>query len=969
MLHHLCIAMHFSTIMTDNVDSVIILPNFLGKIFGKFKQVELQQDTVLLMGKDGKTKSYSTFHIETFPQFTSSILGIQLSFLCEQELVSVRFLSKANVEQFYQDLEAKIAQNILNKLKPAITIFDRLAKNQYLRDSDIPLLESQIDPLISKYIENKEILHRYFDNQTIQALDYICNVMTVGKIKQEVVRRDYERKRLVERNHFFDVIESNPLTQQQRLAVIRNNDINMVLAAAGTGKTSVMVAKALDLIDSGVATSKEILILAYNKDAATELTERLEARAEAANLDLSESPSISTFHALGRNIIKSCGKSVRLSKFAEDSAKLDEWFTKWLENYIQEDPDNLLSFISLSYQPIDPFQFKTKQEYDAYVRDNEYRTLQGERVRGYQELLIANWFFMNGIPYEYEPRYVSKRRIEIGFDYKPDFGLGDGVYLEHFGIDRQGKTRPDIDAVKYNNDIVRKRQLHQEHNTTLLETYHYNWTENNLYKRLEQLMHQQFIAIRPKTDKEIREALENSGIFKESKNRYLKCLQAIRTERLDYAQVLKRLQKANVAHAKQYADFLMRIHDAYVKKLSEAQEIDFDDMILQATTLIKNGSFIPKWKHILVDEFQDISMARLELLKEIYSKGPRPIWTVVGDDWQSIYRFSGGKLEVTTQFGRMIGSHMLSKLEKTYRYNNSIANTAGRFIMQNPEQYKKDVETHTQVTSSCVHLYDSYVLKEGKRESNISLKALEIYKQIHKEHPEASIAILARYRYLIKEARDVIKDTNVKFWTFHGSKGLEADYCILLGFFQGKTGFPNNNKEDAVVEALLPTLDDYPHSEERRLFYVALTRAKKESYLIADATAPSEFINELLSPQYNIDIVSEGFKDKYRKIFKCPICSTGYFVLRAGKFGNFYSCTSGSVCRSSPRVCEKCGSPSIDSENTSTCQNPNCRNAFPICDKCGRPMRLREGKFGKFWGCSGYGIKDDPCSNTRKYFM
>ena len=969
MLHHLCIAMHFSTIMTNNVDSVIILPNFLGKIFGKFKQVELQQDTVLLMGKDGKTKSYSTFHIETFPQFTSSILGIQLSFLCEQELVSVRFLSKANVEQFYQGLEEKIAQNILNKLKPAITTFDRLAKNKYLRDSDIPLLESQLDLLISKYIENKEILHRYFDNQTIQALDYICNVMPVGKIKQEVVRQDYERKRLVERNHFFDVIESNPLTQQQRLAVIRNNDINMVLAAAGTGKTSVMVAKALDLIDSGVVTSEEILILAYNKDAATELTERLEARAKAANLDLSESPSISTFHALGRNIIKSCGKSVRLSKFAEDSAKLDEWFTKWLENYIQEDPDNLLSFISLSYQPIDPFQFKTKQEYDAYIRDNEYRTLQGERVRGYQELLIANWFFMNNIPYEYEPRYVSKRRIEIGFDYKPDFGLGDGVYLEHFGIDRQGKTRPDIDAVKYNNDIVRKCQLHQEHNTTLLETYHYNWTENNLYKRLEQLMHQQFIAIRPKTDKEIREALENSGIFKESKNRYLKCLQAIRTERLDYTQVLKRLQKANVAHARQYTDFLMRIHDAYVKKLNEAQEIDFDDMILQATMLIKNGSFTPKWKHILVDEFQDISMARLELLKEIYSKEPRPIWTVVGDDWQSIYRFSGGKLEVTTQFGKMIGSHTLSKLEKTYRYNNSIADTAGHFIMRNPEQYKKDVVTHTQVNDSCVHLYDSYVMKEGKRESNISLKALEIYNQIRKQHPDASIAILARYRYLIKEAKDVIKDTNVKFWTFHGSKGLEADYCILLGFFQGKTGFPNNNKEDAVVEALLPTLDDYPHSEERRLFYVALTRAKKESYLIADATAPSEFINELLSPQYNIDIVSEGFKDKYRKIFKCPVCSTGYFALKVGKFGNFYSCTSGSVCRSSPRVCERCGSPSIDTENVSTCQNPNCRNSFPICDKCGRPMRLREGKFGKFWGCSGYGIKDDPCSNTRKYFM
>ncbi len=126
---------------------------------------------------------------------------------------------------------------------------------------------------------------------------------------------------------------------------------------------------------------------------------------------------------------------------------------------------------------------QTKDEYDRYVNDNDYRTLQGERVRGYQELLIANWLFSHSVEYEYEPRYVSKRRIEIGFDYKPDF-LGDGVYLEHFGIDRQGRTRADINAQEYNANIQRKRELHAEHNTTLLETYHYNWVENTLYKRL-----------------------------------------------------------------------------------------------------------------------------------------------------------------------------------------------------------------------------------------------------------------------------------------------------------------------------------------------------------------------------------------------------------------------------------------------------------------------------------------------------
>lgn len=101
--------------------------------------------------------------------------------------------------------------------------------------------------------------------------------------------------------------------------------------------------------------------------------------------------------------------------------------------------------------------------------------------------------------------------------------------------------------------------------------------------------------------------------------------------------------------------------------------------------MIKDGSFKPKWKHILVDEFQDISMDHLELLKEIYQKEPRSIWTVVGDDWQSICRFSSGKLEVTTQFNKMNGSHTLNKLEKTYCYNNSIADTAWHFIMQNPE--------------------------------------------------------------------------------------------------------------------------------------------------------------------------------------------------------------------------------------------------------------------------------------------
>src|SRR5690606_12507649 len=129
---------------------------------------------------------------------------------------------------------------------------------------------------------------------------------------------------------------------------------------------------------------------------------------------------------------------------------------------------------------------------------------------------------------------------------------------------------------------------------------------------------------------------------------------------------------------------------------------------------------------------------------------------------------------------------------------------------------------------------------------------------------------------------------------------------------------------------------------------------------------PSVFIDELLTSQYDLNIVSEGFKERFRKVYKCSLCSDGYYKLRSGKYGEYYSCTSGSICKSKPRKCNKCGAPSIDTANKSTCNNESCGNEINICDKCGRPMRIREGKFGKFLGCSGYDLLNDQCKNTKK---
>jgi len=308
----------------------------------------------------------------------------------------------------------------------------------------------------------------------------------------------------------------------------------------------------------------------------------------------------------------------------------------------------------------------------------------------------------------------------------------------------------------------------------------------------------------------------------------------------------------------------------------------------------------------------------------------------------------------------------MTKLEKTFRYNSSIAETAGTFIMENPEQYRKQVVTAEVVDKPQVFLLDSKIGNKSELEG----RTCQIISKILEHEPNSKIAILARYNYLLSNTRTQVKERNIvgdiKYWTFHSSKGLEADHCILIGFFQGKTGFPNENREENVVEALLPTLDTFKHSEERRLFYVAITRARKKCYILGDPTAPSDFIIELLSPKYNLNIGSKTFDKQYREIFKCHLCTTGYYRLQESKFGPFYSCSSGPSCRSKPRKCEKCGAPSLDQRGSSVCNNLNCRDTMKICSVCGRPMKLRDGKFGKFWGCSGYGISDDQCKHTEK---
>ncbi len=938
--------------------------NFIGRIFGADK-ICIENGKVQSTKKGVVVSSISLSECIVFAVYENGIFGGKLTIDKNGRKVQIKFLKSDTDDKFLDILNTIIANNIEAYVGSSYDFFNLYALTEYPRDSRLDLLSNFCGYVANAYKKQSELWKKYISSETFEKAQLL---ISNHPIDLGALRSKYEAIFLEKRKAFFDRVESNPLTQEQRLGVLRSNEKNMVLAAAGTGKTSVIVAKALDLIDRKLASPSEILVLAYNRDAAEELQERLADKAKKSNIDLETPPQISTFHALGRKLLRESGVPTHMSVFTEDDFKLKQWVTKWIEDYLRADTSRVYDLIELSTQPVNPFDFKSKAVYERYIRDNEFRTLNNELVKGYQELQIANFLFINRVQYRYEAPYVSKRRINIGFDYKPDFHLeGTNIYIEHFGVDRNGKTRPDIDAIKYVESMKSKRALHKECETVLIETFHYEWCENTLLSGLRDKLASKGIKLDPMDPNEIFEKLNKEGHIANWSDLMKKALQAIRVERLTKELMKSRFELAKIHRPEKYSELLDALHQGYVTELNNQNAIDFDDMIIRAIQVVTQGKFKPNWKYILVDEFQDISAARMEFIQSLVEKGPDPSLTVVGDDWQSIYRFSGGKLELTTRFGEMVGSYTETKLQKTFRYNNSIANTAGQFIMENPEQFKKHIETHSKVNQPQVFLLDD---KVGNQQG-VYERVLEVVQKIRENDASGSVAIIARYNYLLQEAKQAISSArlsnNINFWSFHRSKGLEADYCILIGFFQGKSGFPNENRNEAIIEALLPSLDSYPHSEERRLLYVGITRARHKSYIIADPTAPSDFITELLAPKYEINIVSKTFQEQYRKIFKCPNCEDGYLRLISGKFGEFYSCSTGQGCDvGKARVCTKCRAPSIDTRNASVCNNISCRNTMKICDKCGRPMKIRDGKFGQFWGCSGYGIKDDQCKNTSR---
>ena len=336
------------------------------------------------------------------------------------------------------------------------------------------------------------------------------------------------------------------------------------------------------------------------------------------------------------------------------------------------------------------------------------------------------------------------------------------------------------------------------------------------------------------------------------------------------------------------------VFERYQETLSGLGQIDFHDMIDKATEHVEAGRYRSPFGYILVDEFQDISPARARLLKALLDQSPSARLFAVGDDWQAIFRFAGSDIAVMRDFGKRFGAGERIDLETTFRCPEPIAAAATRFVLANPAQIRKKVRSTRQADGPCVHVG----LAEEKGLSLLSEALDRIAADAAARREESSVLLLGRYRHLrppdLSGLASRYPRLRLSFMTVHGSKGLEADYAVVLGLCSGRHGFPAEIADDPLLDLVLAAPDEHPNAEERRLLYVAMTRARRQVFLLADGGPPSPFVRELIEATPGAAV----FGRSPEKDAPCPRCVEGRLVRRenARSRSVFYGCSNWPYC-------------------------------------------------------------------------
>ena len=603
--------------------------------------------------------------------------------------------------------------------------------------------------------------------------------------------------------------------------------------------------------------------------------------------------------------------------------------------------------------------YKTLKDRLSEFNDEQIRceTIQNEFVKSKEELILANWLFINGIKYEYERSYEKQTSTPEKRQYTPDFYLSDyGIYLEHYGINKYGRTPQYTQEQEreYLKGIEWKRKTHLENNTKCIETFSYEFTDGTIFTKLLQIFKENNIEIKPLNDEDIKDSINKIYLGQEFNSLFNLICTFLNLYKAQYSdkngfEHFKSLHFDTAYEKNRTQTFLYiceSVYDYYIQEIRKQGKIDFDDMILQSIKALDNSNEF-KYKYIIVDEFQDISQSRKNFLQKLIEHGNSKLFAV-GDDWQSIYRFAGCDVNIFLHFADMFEDAKLNKITSTHRNSEELQNIVEPFITANPEQFKKHIMSQKHQKDPIRIIYH-----DNNREGAFT-KALD---NIYAIDNNAEILVLGRNRHdincLTTNDFKIINNTEIKskkydtlkitYKTVHQSKGLECDYVILLSGDDAKNGFPNKMEDDKLLQLVLGQESKFPYAEERRLFYVALTRTKSIVYILADNVKTSTFVEEIeeRSKIENPDLLSKAELKKYL----CPWCKSGGLVVRETTINSnkFYGCSNYPFCKYT-----------INDLKAVVTNNR--------CPECGDFLVLRNGANGRFIGCHNY----PRCKHTKQ---
>jgi len=674
--------------------------------FGRQDAVLAHQPTGLRVADDAKKQLLPFARMYAQPEVKHGLFWSDLYITTARKTYLYRGFSRSRLRRLAallnQGLQNHVEQQLQTEYANAGAIKSELRafldSSVYRRDSERRAIVNRCQQLS---LTTAPLRERFATSRQQSLFKQLATFIAASEDKVKKANARFVRQEEIRFKSFFDTIEKNPLTKAQRRACLINEDRNLVLAGAGTGKTSTMIGRAGYLLASEQTRPEQILMLAFAKKAAEEMQERQDKCLRP--MLQQATPTIKTFHALGLEIIGTVeGKWPTISVFAEDNAALVRFVEELIGRLMQDATYN--------------------RQADLFCSSPLYPKSMAEFTQ-----LLAEFLML------FKQSYLTLAELTA-------------------------------QLAKPKNEMQRFSLL--------------------------------------------------TALFKP-------------------------------------------VLAAYQQHLSERNEIDFADMIGKAIEYIESGRYRSPYQHILVDEFQDISQPRARLIKALLDQRDDAVLFAVGDDWQAIYRFSGSDLSVTQRFSAMFGASSVTALDTTFRFNNQIGDVASAFVLQNPAQLEKAINSVDVVSQPAVSLIKA---KEAKRGLHQALNAIH-QQAMNQPEKKTSVAVLARFNFLLgdgspKELKLQMETQypllDLQFMSVHASKGKEADYVIVLGMNNGKYGFPSQKESDPILELLLPEKESFPDAEERRLFYVALTRAKHRVYLAYNPVAVSPFIAELIDQKYPV---------------------------------------------------------------------------------------------------------------------